>query len=390
MTHLRGFADDLILSEWLTKHIWPAEGKFVSPQFTADGVELALAELIRSGTTTVNDMYFFPDAMCEVIDKAGVRASVGMTCFEFPSAYASSADDYIQKGLVIRQKYLSHPRIKFTVAPHAPYTVKDETFEKLNHIATESSLRVHVHLHETAAETDDSVSGKESMSRSLSSHRVRPLENLDRLGLVNDRLVAVHMTQLNDAEIDLLSKKKSHVVHCPTSNLKLASGIAAVDKLVKSGVNVCLGTDSVSSNNSLNMFEQMKLAAILAKVSSGDPTSISASQAIRMATINGAVAIGMDKDIGSLEKGKRADFIAVDFGEVELTPVYNVYSHLVYSASRENVSDVWVDGKRLMNSRKLLTLDYGQILHKSRQWAVQISASIHGGKDACADDDKDQ
>lgn len=213
MTHLRGFADDLVLIEWLTKHIWPAEGKFVSAEFTRDGVEIALAELIRSGTTTVNDMYFFPGAVCEVIDRVGVRACIGMTCFEFPSAYASSADEYIEKGMQVREKYGTHPRISFSVAPHAPYTVKDETFEKLHRLATESKCPVHVHLHETEGEVLDTVEGRESMQRALSSHKIRPLANLDRIGLVNERLVAVHMTQLEDEEIKLLGAAKSHIVH---------------------------------------------------------------------------------------------------------------------------------------------------------------------------------
>jgi 5-methylthioadenosine/S-adenosylhomocysteine deaminase len=213
MTNLRGFADDLILIEWLTKHIWPAEGKFVSPEFTRDGSELGLAEAIRSGTTTFNDMYFFPESFCEVVDRVGVRAAVGMTCFEFPSAYASNADDYIEKGLQVREAYKSHPRIKFTTAPHAPYTVKDETFEKVLKISKDLSCPVHVHLHETQNEITDTVESRESMQRSLSEHKIRPFANLQRMGLVNDKLVAVHMTALDDNEINILAKAGSHVVH---------------------------------------------------------------------------------------------------------------------------------------------------------------------------------
>jgi 5-methylthioadenosine/S-adenosylhomocysteine deaminase len=213
MTNLRGFADDLILIEWLTKHIWPAEGKFVSPEFTRDGSELGLAESIRSGTTTVNDMYFFPETFCEVVDRVGVRAAVGMTCFEFPSAYASNAEEYISKGLMIMNKFADHPRIKFTTAPHAPYTVKDETFQKVLKISSEYSCPVHVHLHETSHEIVDTLESRETMQRSLSEHKLRPFANLQRMGLVNDKLVAVHMTALNDEEIHALAKAGSHVVH---------------------------------------------------------------------------------------------------------------------------------------------------------------------------------
>jgi len=377
MTHLRGFADDLALFEWLSKHIWPAEGRFMSPEFVIAGVELALAEMIRSGTTAMADQYFFPESTASVIDKVGCRGCVGVGVLEFPNPFAKNADEYLSKAKDFALKWSKHDRITASIVPHAPYTVSDATFLKVKALAEEVNVVIQTHLHETSTEKNDSISGAASGSKHLSSEKTSPLVNLHRMGLLNKKTMAVHMTVLDDSEIKIVADTGLHVVHCPVSNLKLAAGICPVAKLVKAGVNVALGTDSASSNNSLNLFEEMKLAAILAKVHSGDPTAVNAMTAIEMATINGARAMSLDHKIGSLEVGKCADFIALNFGDVELTPCYNIPSHIVYCAGRENVSDVWVQGRALLRNRKLQTLDYERVLREAKSWGIKISHEIH-------------
>lgn len=372
MTMLRGFADDLGLLDWLTNYIWPAEGSKVSYNFVFDGTLLACAEMIRSGTTTFNDMYFFPEATAQNVDDIGMRAVVGMVCFEFPSPYGSSAEEYLKKGVQAMEQFQDCKRLTWSVAPHAPYTVRDETFFKVKEIADAYGLPTHIHLHEAKAEVEDSANGTHSSSKHLSDSKCRPLANLDRLGLINDRLISVHMTQLNDIEIEIIASKKASVVHCPTSNLKLAAGICRVTDLLKSGANVALGTDSSASNNSLNLWDEMKLAALLSKVQANDPVAVTAWDALRMATINGARALQLGNRIGSLVGGKAADFIAIDMKAIELVPCYNIASHLVYSSGRENVTDVWVDGQCLMRNRTLATLDENFIFELASEWKEKL------------------
>jgi 5-methylthioadenosine/S-adenosylhomocysteine deaminase len=364
MSLLKGYADDYALMDWLQNHIWPAEQQWVSEEFVHDGTELAIAEMIRSGTTCFTDMYFFPDIIAKVANNAGMRAAIGMIVLDFPTVWASNADEYIEKGLKIRDEYREHSRIKTIFAPHAPYTVSEGPLQRIRLLADEMDVPVTMHIHETQGEVDMAVSqtGK------------RPLQNLSELGLVSPNLIAVHMTALTDEEITLLADNGSHVAHCPESNMKLASGFCPLDKLLKAGVNVCLGTDGSASNNDLDMFGEMRSAAFLAKVVSGDATSASAMEIIRMATINGAKALGLSEDCGSIEAGKSADLIAVDFSSLECQPVYNPVSHLVFNTSREQVTDVWVKGRQLLKDRSLTRLNEQEIIQKTLNWNAKIAA----------------
>ncbi|MDH5765849.1 MAG: TRZ/ATZ family hydrolase [Gammaproteobacteria bacterium] len=364
MNLFRGMADDLPLMDWLNNHIWPAEQRWVTEEFIQDGSELAMAEMLRSGTTCFNDMYFFPDITARVATSVGMRACVGLIVIDFPTIWAQQADEYIEKGLDLRDKYRSSSLIHTPFAPHAPFTVSDEPLQKIRMLADEMDLPVHIHVHETAHEVEEAVknTGK------------RPLQRLHELGLVSPNLVAVHMTQLTDDEITLLAKSGSHIAHCPESNLKLASGFCPTQRLLDAGINVALGTDSSASNNDLDMLGEMRTAALLGKGVAQDATAVSAEQALRMATINGARALGLDQSIGSLETGKYADIVAIDFETLESAPVYHPVSHLVYSCNRNQVTDVWVAGKHLLTARALTTLDEQKILRKTRQWNDKISS----------------
>jgi len=373
MNLLRGLADDLPLIDWLTKEMWPTERRLVSPEFCKAGSRHAIAEMLRGGTTCFNDMYFYPDATAEVVIASGIRAALALVVFVFPTAWASSTDEYFTKGKEVVAKYSSCDRLSFTIGPHAPYTVDDAAFERVKQWSEESGLRVHTHLHETAGECVDSAEGIDSLVRHKSETCCRPFQNLDRIGLLNERLIAAHMTQLTDEEIERLAASGASVIHCPTSNLKLGCGFCPVAKLMAAGVNLCIGTDSSASNNCLDMMSELKLAAVLAKGVSGITTAVPASQALRMATLNGAKALGLDKKIGSLVAGKSADMIAVHLEQLELAPLYSVISHLVYAVGRENITDVWVAGKQLMGNRRLLTLDEASVIKEARFWGTRAA-----------------
>jgi 5-methylthioadenosine/S-adenosylhomocysteine deaminase len=358
MSLMRGLADDLPLMRWLEQHIWPAEAKHVSPQFVNDGSLIACAEMLRGGVTCFNDMYFFPEATLEAALQAGLRVSLGMVVFDFPSAYGSDPDDYLAKGLALRDRWREHPLVSFCLAPHAPYTVSDATFRKIAKLAGEVDVPLHIHLHETA----------EEISRSLSEHGVRPLERLQRLGLLGPGLIAVHAVHVNDAEIALLAKHGASVAHCPSSNLKLASGFAPVAKMAAAGVNLAVGTDGAASNNRLDMFEEMRLAALLAKAVAGDAEALPAHAVLRAATLGGAIALGLDERIGSIAAGKAADLAAVHMSGPELAPCYDPVSHLVYAAGRQHVSDVWVAGRHLLQSGLNPALDVWGLDTRSKLW----------------------
>ena len=335
MTLMRGLADDLPLMRWLEEHVWPAEKRHVSPEFVRDGTLLACAEMLRGGVTCFNDMYFFPEAALEAALEAGMRSAHGIIAVEFPSAYAVDAADYLRKGLELRDRYGDEPLVSFCLAPHAPYTVSDATFRQVAVLAAELDLPVHVHLHETLHEIE----------RSVADHGVRPLERLRRLNLLGPSLIAVHAVHLTAEEMLLLERHGCSVVHCPSSNLKLASGFAPVAQLAARGVNLALGTDGAASNNRLDLFQEMRTAALLAKAVSGDAQAMPAHQALRAATLGGACALGLESLTGSIEPGKAADLTAVALGDAELTPCYDVVSHLVYVAGREHVTHVWVAGE---------------------------------------------
>ena len=374
MTLLRGYADDSCLHTWLTEHIWPTEAAFVAPDFVAASSELALVELIKGGTTCLNDMYWFPDTLCRLVDEVGFRAVVGLTVLDFPSAWASNAAEYLAKGEEVRKQWGAHPRISFAVAPHAPYTVSDDNLAASKRLAAQAATgghRVHTHVHETSAEVEHSLAG-DGPTKHRSEQRMRPLENLHRLGLVDSELVAVHMTQLVASDIVLLAQQAAHVVHCPSSNLKLASGFCPVADLLTAGVNVALGTDSAGSNNSLDMWREMRLAALLAKGVSKDAAAVPAFRALQMATIGGAKALGLDRQVGSLAKGKEADVICVELGGIDLLPMFDVVSHLVYTCDRSRVTDVWVRGRRLLQARQLATMREAEVVARVLEWQTKL------------------
>ncbi|ETW09979.1 hypothetical protein, variant [Aphanomyces invadans] len=324
--------------------------------------------MIRSGTTCANEMYFFPDAAASTFEAVGLRALVGQVVMEFPTAYGNGPADYFAKARAMFTKYKDSSLITLAMAPHAPYTVSDASFEQVVALSREFNARIHLHLHETEAECVDSTHKTPSMMCHQSAEHCRPLKNMQRLGVLNDQLIAAHMTQLTDDEIAAVAAAGTHVSHCPTSNLKLASGLCRVSDLLAKGVNVAIGTDGAASNNTLNMFAEMKMAAILAKAESKVSTSVPAATALRMATLNGAKALGLDAKIGSLEVGKFADIVAVSTDCVEMLPMYSAISHLVYAAGRENVSDVWVAGKRLLANRILTTIDEVEVKQHCKKW----------------------
>jgi 5-methylthioadenosine/S-adenosylhomocysteine deaminase len=362
MTLLRGLADDLPLMEWLRGHIWPAEQRWMSAEFVEHGAELAILEMLRGGTTTFNDMYFFPEVVARVAAQAGMRACVGMILIKFPTVWASDPAEYLRKGLALRDEYKGHPLISAAFAPHAPYTVEDEHLEKIRRLADELEVPVHTHVHETAEEVLASVvDGGE-----------RPFARLDRLGLVSPLLMAVHMTQLEDREIERLAAAGASVVHCPESNLKLASGFCPVARLIAAGVNVCLGTDGAASNNDLDMLGEMRTAALLAKGVAGRADAVTAHQVLAMATINGARALGLADETGSIERGKWADLCCVDLGRPPTWPVYDPVAQLVYAASRDQVSDAWVAGRVMVADGRVARLDEAAILARAAEWRDRI------------------
>ena len=365
MSLMRGLADDLPLMEWLGQHIWPAEGRWVSPEFVRDGTRLAMAEMLRSGTTCFNDMYFFPDEVARQVEHAGMRAVLGMIIIDFPTAWAQNAEEYLHKGLALHDSVRDSSLISTALAPHAPYTVSDEPLQKVLMFAEELDIPVHMHVHETATE----------VSQENEQRGQRPLARLAELGLLSPRLLAVHMTQLDEAEIQAVADANAHVVHCPESNLKLASGFCPVQKLLDAGINVALGTDGAASNNDLDMLGEMRSAALLAKGVAGDAAALPAARALSMATINGARALGLDSVCGSLTPGKAADIVAIRMDQIETQPLYQVISQLVYACGRDQVRDVWVAGRHLLKDRQLTTLDEAAILDSARQWRDKIATS---------------
>lgn len=364
MTLMRGLADDLPLMEWLKDHVWPAETKHVSAEFVYDGTLLACAEMLRGGITCFSEMYFFPESAARAALDAGMRAALGIIAFEFPTAYASDADDYIAKGLATRDRYGDAPLLSFCMAPHAPYTVSDRTFARIVSLAEELDLPIHTHLHETQHEIEDS----------LAQHKVRPLERLGALGVLGPRLVAAHAVHLTAEEIATLARHGASVAHCPSSNLKLASGFAPVAALLAAGVNVGLGTDGAASNNRLDLLEETRLAALLAKAVAGDAQAMPAHQALAAATLNGARALGLEASIGSLVPGKYADLCAIAFDGPELLPCYDPVSHVVYAAGRSQVSHVWVAGEARLEHGRLVGFENRSLNNRILLWQNKLAA----------------
>lgn len=363
MTLMRGIADDIPLKAWLEQHIWPLEARFVSPEFVYDGSLLGAAEMLRGGVTCCNDMYFYPEAAARAYETAGMRAMLGTPVLEFATPYASDVDGYLQRGLAARDAFKHAPLLSFSLAPHAPYTVGDESLARIVMYARQLDLPIQTHVAETRHEVDEA----------RATTGMTPLQRLDRLGVTGPSFIAIHAVHLDSADLSLLSSQRCNVVHCPGSNMKLGSGIAPVTELLRQGVNVALGTDSAASNNRLDLMGEMRLASLLAKVASGDPASVPASSALRMATLNGAAALGLDARTGSLTPGKQADIAAVDLSGVTTSPWYDPVSHLTHAAGRECVTDVWVGGDQVVADRRLVTIDETALLARTRAWQHKLS-----------------
>ncbi|EKD54814.1 MAG: hypothetical protein ACD_60C00041G0005 [uncultured bacterium] len=364
MNYFRGLADDLALMNWLNNHIWPAEKKWVSDEFVYDASLFAMAEMIRSGTTCFNDMYFYLEATAKAAEIAGIRANIGITVIEFPTNWAKTTDEYFTRGLEFLEQYKNHSHIKATFAPHAPYTVSDESMLRIKELAEIHDLKINLHLHETADE----------VNQSLAEIGKRPIKRLHELGLLSPHLIAIHMTQINDEDLIILEKTKPNVVHCPESNMKLASGICPITQLQSIGINVALGTDGAASNNDLNMLGEMRSAAFLAKLSTKNPEALNAASALQLATLNGAKALGIDHITGSIQVGKAADFAVIHLEDIETLPLYHPASQIVYAASRHQITDVWVAGKQLLKNRKLTTLDEKELIDKAKYWQKKIQS----------------
>jgi 5-methylthioadenosine/S-adenosylhomocysteine deaminase len=364
MTLLRGVADDLPLMQWLQGNIWPLEAQLIAPDFVADGSELSIAEMLRGGTTCCNENYFFPDVQAATYKRHGFRALIGLPVIDFPSSWARNDDEYFDRATEVHDQWRKDPLIATAFAPHAPYTVSDANFERLRMLSDQLDLPVHCHVHETAQE----------VAESQQKYGQRPLARLDRLGLVTDRLIAVHMTQLTDAEVALCAERGVSVVHCPESNLKLASGFCPAAKLQRAGVNLAIGTDGAASNNDLDMFGEMRTAALLAKAVADDASALDAATTLHAATMGGARALGFEHLVGSIEPGKQADLVCVDLAQVETQPLHHVISQLVYACGRQQVSDVWIAGQRKLRERVLVDIDTAALIANARQWRSRIAS----------------
>ncbi len=362
MTLLRGLADSSPLSRWMQNDLWPAETKHLSTQFVFDGTRLACAEMLRGGITCFNDMYFYPKAAAEAAIACGMRAAIGLITVDFPTPYASDADDYLAKGLAVRDGLINEPLLSFCLAPHAPYTVNDRNFTQSLTLAEQCEIPIHLHLHETQQEIEDSVQ----------RFGIRPIERLRRLGLLSPGLIGAHGIHLTANEIALLAQHGCSIAHCPSSNLKTASGIAPIVELSQKGINIGLGSDGAASNNRLDMLQEMRLAALLAKGISGQAEAMSAHQALRMATLGGAQALGLETTCGSIVAGKAADLCAICINDIDLVPCYDAASLLVYSAGREHVTDVWVNGSIRVADGELLETDEIELIRLAALWQNQI------------------
>jgi len=364
MSLFRGMADDLPLSTWLNDHIWPAEHQWVSEQFVADGTRLAIAEMLCSGTTCFADMYFHPNISAAVAQDAGIRAVIGLMMIDFPTPWGEGPDDYITKGIAVYDEIKSLSLVNASWTPHAPYSVSDEALQRVQVIADELNLNLQMHIHETVTEVDEATRDS----------GIRPLQRLYDLGILSPKMLAVHMTELSDEDIDLSARCGLSVGHCPESNMKLGNSICRVADLLDAGVNVALGTDGAASNNDLDMLGEMRSASLAAKSRGKSAASISAWQALEMATINGAKALNLAESIGSLEIGKCADIVAIDLNQLNTQPVYEPVSQIVYAAKSSQISHVWVDGKLRVQNHQLVDLDTSILIQNAQQWAARIRA----------------
>jgi 5-methylthioadenosine/S-adenosylhomocysteine deaminase len=364
MSLLRGYADDMPLMSWLQQYIWPTEQRMISPEFVRDGSDLAIAELLKGGTTTLVDNYFFPEITAEQCDSAGLRALLNFPIIDMETAWARDAEACINRGLELRDRYRDHDRIEIGFGPHSTYGVSETILGKVAMLAEELDAPVHIHLQET----------KEEVLNSVERCGLRPIDLLQRLGLLGPRTHCVHMNAVGEQDIENLAIHGAHVVHCPRSNLKLGSGISPVQKLLDRGVNVALGTDGAASNNRLNMLAEAQTAALIGKVRHGDPRAVDAWTVLEMATLSGARALGQAHRLGSIETGKLADLIAVDISGMHQLPLNNLASNLVYASSGKEVLWSWVGGRLVMQDGQLQTLDYSDVTHRVLHWSNQLAA----------------
>jgi len=362
MSLLRGYADDKPLKVWLEQHIWPTEARWVSEEFVSVGSELAIAEMLLSGTTCFSDMYFFPEVCARAAQKSGIRAQLVFPILDFPTAWASGPDEYLDKGLKLHDQYRDSDLIRIGFGPHAPYTVSDGPLQRVATLSEELQAPVQIHLHETAQEVQDA----------LKNSGRRPSQRLFELGLMSPLTQCVHVTQVDSQDVDIFENSGAHLIHCPDSNMKLASGTCPVNRFLQAGINVALGTDGAASNNDLDMFSEMQHAALLAKLDSGDASALDSATALEMATINGAKALGIDDCTGSLEKGKYADICAVDMSQLRFQPLYQLVSQLVYTNVGDALRYVWVAGRLLVKDRELQTLSSDNIAEAARVWQEKI------------------
>jgi 5-methylthioadenosine/S-adenosylhomocysteine deaminase len=362
MSLLRGFAEDAPLEQWLNEHIWPLEARLVSEQFVRDGTALAVAEMIRSGTTCFSDMYFFPEVAADVAQRAGMRCQVAFPIIPFAHAWSSDVEQALHKGMALHDLYRDHPLIRVAFGPHAAYSVSSADLQRILMYSEELDAPVQIHLHETAAEVAQARAG----------HGRTWIATLAEIGLLGPRLQAVHLTQADPDEIELLAEARVQVVHCPHSNLKLASGICPVSRLQAAGINVALGTDGAVSNNALDVLNEARLASLLAKITTGDVRSLPEARALEMATLAGARALGLDAEIGSIETGKQADLVAVNLAAARFHPVYDPMAALIHTGAGSAVSHVWVGGRCLLSAGRLETVDEDAVLAAVSGWAKQV------------------
>lgn len=368
MTLFRGLADDLSLQRWLREHIWPAESRWVDEDFVRCGTELAIAEQLKSGVTCFSDMYFYPKIISELVHRHGVRAQITIPVLDFPVPGARDADQALRTGVALFDDLKHHPRISIAFGPHAPYSITDDKLEAIRILVAEMDAGIHMHIHETAQEVQEA----------LRKHGERPLARLARLQLLGPRFQAVHMTQVDESDIALLTEHNCSVIHCPESNLKLASGFCPIERLWEAGINVAVGTDGAASNNDLDLLGETRTAALLAKAVAGSATALDAHRALRMATLNGARALGIEDQTGSLEIGKFADLVAFDLSGLSQQPIYDPVSQLIYSTGRDTVQHVWVGGKQLLEKGQLLRMDEQRIITEACRWGERIASTNKG------------
>jgi len=365
MVYFRGLADDLPLHEWLNSHIWPAENKWLSPEFISDAIELACLEMLKGGVTTYCDMYFYEDAAGKTAKKIGMRAVLGVGILDFPSKSASTTDEYFANAESFIKDWKGDELITPCIAPHALYTCGPDSLKRAKVVAEKYDIPLHIHLSETEWEV------REVIAR----YNRRPVEYLESLGFLDERVLAAHCIWVEDNEIELLAKRKVGISHCMESNLKLASGFAPVATMLMEGIKVTFGTDGAASNNDLNILSEMSTTAKVHKALSNNPTVLNAKTVLLMATRWGAEVLGLGNTVGSLEKGKKADLITIGLNKPHLIPMYDIYSHIVYAAMASDVQKVMVNGKLVINDRELLTADESGILSKARMWSERIKNS---------------